>query len=51
MPTFAASLKNDDGDDRWLVEERQCSQRKPNEDAAFVPSGRGGRLREEEHEY
>jgi hypothetical protein len=50
MPTFAASLKNDDGDDRWLVEERQCGQRKPNEDAASVPSGRGGRLREE-HEY
>jgi hypothetical protein len=36
MPTFAASLKNDDGDDNWLVEERQCGQRKPNEDAAFV---------------
>jgi hypothetical protein len=46
MPTFAASLKNDDGDDRWLVEERQRGQRKPNEDAALVPSGPGGRLRE-----
>jgi hypothetical protein len=46
MPTFVASLKND-GDDRWLVEERQCSQRKPNEDAALtVPSGLSGRLRE-----
>jgi hypothetical protein len=30
-----ANLKND-GDDRWLVEERQRGQRKPNEDAESV---------------
>jgi hypothetical protein len=32
MPTFAAS-QNNDGDDRRLIEKRQCGRRKPNEDA------------------
>jgi hypothetical protein len=40
-----ANLKND-GEARWLVDERQRDQRKPAEDAALVPSGLGGRLRE-----
>jgi hypothetical protein len=34
------------GDDRRLVEERQCGLRKPNEDAGTVPSGLNGMLRE-----
>ena len=50
MPTFASSLKSD-GDDRRPVEECQRGLRKPNEDAASVPSGRSGRLREINDEY
>jgi hypothetical protein len=50
MPTFASSLKND-GDDRRLVVECQRGLRIPNEDAAAVPSGLSGRLREANDEY